>query len=241
LKKLLQILFTAWVAFWFIGLMLVLALFIALPLLHPKGFKLSYKVMQLWVWLLGKLCFIRFRIQGRENLAGGSPCIYAINHRSYMDAPAIPASIPEPLKALGKKELSYIPIFGQLVSGFAVWVDRSNPESRAKSLQRIKKVLEGGTPIVIAPEGTRNNTSELMLPFKLGAFRLAVETQTPIRPVIFIGTEQLMPRGTFLVKPGTIQTFILPPVDLNRTDTPEEYLLKVRKVMEEVLKEKLGI
>lgn len=175
---------------------------------------------------------IRFRVKGHGNLAGGEPCIYVINHTSYLDAPAIPAIIPEPLKALGKIELSRVPVFGQLVSGFAVWVDRKDAESRKRSMEEIRKVLLDGTPIIIAPEGTRSYPGEGLLPFRDGAFRLAVETGTPIRPVMIHGASQLMPRGTFLVWPGKVNAEILPPIPILDSDDVPCYKEKVRKVME---------
>lgn len=180
---------------------------------------------------------IRFQVKGRENLAGGAPCIYVINHTSYLDAPAIPAIIPEPLKALGKIELSRVPVFGQLVSGFAVWVDRKDAASRKRSMEGIRKVLLSGTPIIIAPEGTRSYPGEGLLPFKDGAFRLAVETHTPIRPVVIHGASRLMPRGTFLMWPGKVQAEILPPIPLNAEEDVLSYKEKVRKTIEACISE----
>jgi 1-acyl-sn-glycerol-3-phosphate acyltransferase len=235
LRKIIHILYSIWVGFWFIAWMLLLSPFIGIPLFFANGFKWSYHVMRFWVKMLILFTGIRFRVSGRENLAGGKPCIYIINHTSYMDAPAIPAIVPEPLKALGKKELSKVPVFGQLVSGFAVWVDRKNAESRKKSLEGIRKVLLGGTPIIIAPEGTRSYPGEGLLPFKDGAFRLAVETQIPVRPILIHGASALMPRGTFLVKPGRINAEILPPVPLLAGDDVESYKQRVRSTMEEGL------
>jgi len=235
LKKFIHILYSTWVGFWFIALMLLLSPFIGLPLFFKNGFKWSYHVMRVWVKMLVLLTGIRFRVKGKEHLAGGKPCIYVINHTSYLDAPAIPAIIPEPLKALGKIELSRVPVFGQLVSGFAVWVDRKDAESRKKSMEDIRKVLLDGTPIIIAPEGTRSYPGQGLLPFKDGAFRLALETRTPIRPVIIHGASKLMPRGTFLVWPGKLEAEILPPVPIHDSDDLLDYKERVRNTMEACL------
>tara|TARA_R110002049_G_scaffold244436_1_gene418338 strand:- start:104 stop:835 length:732 start_codon:yes stop_codon:yes gene_type:complete len=232
LKKLLKILFTIWAALWFVGIMLLLSPFIGLPILvSRKGFRFSYQFVRLWVALVSFFTQIRFKVYGKENLQNTRSTIYVINHTSYLDAPAIPATLPWAVKALGKKELSKVPIFGQLVSGFAVWIDRTDPKSRQEGQDRIKKVLDSGTPILISPEGTRNNSNELLLPFRNGAFRLAIETNTPITPLLFLGANKLMPRGTFLMKPGKVHCYVLPLVPIENLETVESYKAKVREVM----------
>jgi 1-acyl-sn-glycerol-3-phosphate acyltransferase len=200
-----KIIYTCWVAIVFISLMFILSPLIAIPLFFGrKGLQTAYFGIGLWAKISALLAGIRFKVRGRENIQKGKPIIFAINHTSYLDAPAIPIGIPIAVKAIGKKELLKVPVFGWLVKGFAVWVDRKDPESRRKSLKKIRKVLKSGTPILIAPEGTRNNTQEVLLPFKDGAFRLALECQTPITPMIILDAGKLMPRGTFLLKPGKI-------------------------------------
>lgn len=212
--------------------MLLLSPFIGLPIIvSRKGFRFSYQFVRLWVALVSFFTQIRFKVYGKENLQNTRSTIYVINHTSYLDAPAIPATLPWAVKALGKKELSKVPIFGQLVSGFAVWIDRTDPKSRQEGQDRIKKVLDSGTPILISPEGTRNNSNELLLPFRNGAFRLAIETNTPITPLLFLGANKLMPRGTFLMKPGKVHCYVLPLVPIENLETVESYKAKVREVM----------
>ncbi len=221
--------------------MLLLAPFIGIPLLISKnGFRFSYQVLRFWVACTSLFTQINFKTHGKENLNKARPTIYVINHTSYLDAPAIPATLPWVVKALGKKELSKVPIFAQLVSGFAVWIDRTDPNSRKEGQDRIKKVLESGIPILISPEGTRNNSDKLLLPFKNGAFRLAIETNTPITPVLFLGADKLMPRGTFLMKPGTVHCYILPLIPIQKSETSESYIQKVREEMIKGIQEHLA-
>ena len=105
------------------------------------------------------------------------------------------------LVALGKKELSKIPFFGWLTSKWAIWVDRSSPESRKEGSEKLKQILSGGTSVLVAPEGTRNNTDEPLLPFRYGPFRLAIESQIPILPVIIHNAGKLMTRGSLFTHP----------------------------------------
>jgi 1-acyl-sn-glycerol-3-phosphate acyltransferase len=143
----------------------------------------------------------------------GQPYIFTISHTSFLDAPAIPAACHVPLKALGKKELAKIPIFGFIASTFAVWVDRSSEESRKKSVDNLVQSLRNGTSILVAPEGTRNSTNEPLLPFFNGPFRLAIETGIPIMPLIIYDAQRLMPKGQLGVRPGTIHNYFLPAIE----------------------------
>jgi len=150
-----------------------------------------------------------------------------INHTSFLDTPAIPIAIPSPLVALGKAELKKIPVFSAIVSRWAIWVDRSSPESRKKSTEELKQILRGGTSVLVAPEGTRNNTDEPLLPFRYGPFRLAVESQINILPVVIHNAGKLMKRGSLLLRPGTIHSYCLPEISVQgKTEEDIEELTK---------------
>ncbi|MDF2159185.1 lysophospholipid acyltransferase family protein [Algoriphagus sp. CAU 1675] len=206
--KILRILYTCYAAILFVALMLVFGLFIVLPvLLSPKGGKLSIKFIRYWAGIWSFLCGIRYEIYGKENIDPSQPYIYIFNHRSFLDAPIIPIAIPQEIRALGKKELSKIPVFGQIVGRLAVWVDRSDAESRKNSVKKLVGILEKGISIVVAPEGTRNNTDAELLPFQKGAFRLSVETGIPIMPLIVLGADKLMQRGSLLLRPGKVRIY----------------------------------
>jgi len=202
----------------FFLLMFGLGLFIFVPsFFPPKGIRFSYRVIRLWASLWSLLVGIRFRAHGLEHINVDQPYIYVFNHRSYLDAPAIPMSIPQEVKALGKKEIKRIPVFGWVVSQYAVWVDRKDIRSREVSLGRLIGVLKAGYSIVVAPEGTRNDTKDALLPFYNGAFRLAIETQTPVMCLAIINSAQIMPKGKLSLWPGTVHCYfsapLFPPAD----------------------------
>jgi len=121
-------------------------------------------------------------------------------------------SIPQEIKALGKKEIQNIPVFGWVISQYAVWVDRKNIRSREASLGRLVQFLQAGYSIVVSPEGTRNYTKEALLPFYNGAFRLSIETQTPIMPMVIINADKLMPKGKLSLWPGTVDIYFSAPI-----------------------------
>ena len=193
--------------------MLLFGIFIVFPLiLSSKGAKVSFVFIRLWAGTWAFLSGIRYEIHGKEFIDPKQPYIYIFNHRSFIDAPLIPLAISQEIRAIGKKELSQIPLFGTVVGRFAVWVDRANPESRKESLVKLLAILKTGQSIVVAPEGTRNDTKERLLPFQKGAFRLSMETQIPIMPIAFIGAENIMKRGSLLLSPGKVRIYFSAPI-----------------------------
>ena len=131
MMKTLQAIYSIYALIVFIILMLLFGLFIIIPtLLSSKGAKISFFFFRLWAGTWFFLCGIRYKVEGLEHIKNESSYIFIFNHRSFIDAPIIPLSIPKEIFAIGKKELSRIPVFALIVNRVAVWVDRSNPESR---------------------------------------------------------------------------------------------------------------
>jgi 1-acyl-sn-glycerol-3-phosphate acyltransferase len=121
-----------------------------------------------------------------------------------MDIPALVVTIRGQFRALAKKELLKIPVFGWIAQIMCVVVDRSSNESRRKSMDNLKRILSMGISVLIFPEGTQNRTRETLQPFYDGAFRIAVETQQPIIPIVVLGAGEIMPPGKVFIKPGKI-------------------------------------
>ncbi len=129
--------------------------------------------------------------------------IFVANHISYMDIPPVLLAIHQPIRILGKYEMVKIPIFGWIYRIAVVLVDRSSPEARARSVRALKSALKKNISIFIFPEGTFNETNEPLKDFYDGAFRLAIEMQTPIKPLLFIDTFDRLDYRSFLnLTPG---------------------------------------
>jgi 1-acyl-sn-glycerol-3-phosphate acyltransferase len=211
--KFFQWIYTAYSALVFIVLMLLFSPPIVLPLLiSERGDKVSFIFLRAWARLWGTLSGIRFQAHGLENIDRSKPYIYIFNHRSFVDAPAIPLTVPQEVRAIGKKELSKIPVFGTVVGKLAVWVDRSDAESRRISVAKLIAYLSQGISTVVAPEGTRNDSPETLLPFQKGAFRLSIETGIPILPMAIIGADKIMKRGSLLLSPGKVDVYFSSPL-----------------------------
>jgi len=222
--KILQWIYTIYAAILFSFLMLILGPFVVLPLLlSKKGGKISFAFIRAWVKIWFTLTGIKCKVHGKEHIESGKPYIYIFNHRSFIDAPVLPIAIPQEIRAIGKKELSKIPIFGFITSRVAIWVDRKNQESRKVSVKKLMEILKEDISIVVAPEGTRNNTDETLLPFQRGAFRIALETGIPLLPMAIIGADKIMQRGSILLSPGTINVYFSAPIDPKPYQATENY------------------
>lgn len=236
--KVFQFIYTVYSVSIFILLMLLLSVFIVVPILiSDRGDKISFFFIRLWAGIWSFLSGIRYEVHGLECIDKSRPYIYIFNHRSFLDAPVIPISIPQELRALGKKELSKIPVFGYVVGKFAIWVDRTSTESRRESVARLIKLLENGKSVVVAPEGTRNNTSLTLLPFQKGAFRLSIETRIPILPMAVLGADKIMKRGSLLLSPGKVRIYfskaMTPPIQSE--NAVSEFCEKVRGRVEAMI------
>lgn len=212
--KFFQILYTAWALFVFSFFMLLFLPFIIVPILiSPSAGRITYFFLYLWSWIFSKLNFIPYEIIGRENIKKGKAYIYVSNHTSYLDVPGVRLAIRGQFRPLAKKELLKIPVFGWIVRAATVVVDRSSTNSRKESLDKIKALIRQGISILIFAEGTQNRTKELLQPFYDGAFRLAIDTQEPILPIVVVGAGKLMPPGKLAIRPGKIKILCLPEID----------------------------
>ena len=183
------------------------------------------------------LTFIRYDFYGRENFRKGQSYIYVSNHTSFLDIPGLWMIIPGEKKPLAKKELLKIPVFGWIARSAAVIVDRSSGESRKKSMDKLKRILSGGTSILLFPEGTQNRSKEPLQPFKDGAFRIAIDTQQPILPMVVVGAGPLMPPGTIRMKPGKVKVIVAPEIPTAGLTADDQAMLKQKtfNVMKEMI------
>lgn len=206
--KILEYLYLVWVLFVFTFFMILfLPFFLIPPLFGDRSVVVTYFFLRLWSWLFSKLNFIPYEIHGKEHIKNKS-YIYVSNHTSFLDIPGLCLALPGQFRPLAKKELLKIPIFGWIARTAAVIVDRSNHDSRVKSLERLKVIISKGISILIFAEGTQNRSKEVLQPFKDGAFRIALETRQPILPMMISGAGKLMPPGKFKILPGKIKIVI---------------------------------
>jgi 1-acyl-sn-glycerol-3-phosphate acyltransferase len=164
----------------------------------------------------------RFSWGGERPANPRKPYIVVSNHESNFD-PFLLSYLPWEMKYLSKRALFRIPVFGwsmAIVGDIAV--DRGDKNSRGRSLEGCREVLRKKVSVLIFPEGTRSRTEDL-LPFRHGAFRLAIEEGVDILPVGLSGTRHALPKGSWRIHPARAHVLVGAPVStagLSPDDAP---------------------
>jgi 1-acyl-sn-glycerol-3-phosphate acyltransferase len=200
-----------------------------------KGGHWIYRFCRLWAELWIRMIGIRHANIDESPWDRGKQYIFVANHISYLDIPLILCSTgKQPLRILGKFELRRVPLFGFIYRNAVIMVDRSNPNERTKSLRQLKSVLRKGISIFIFPEGTFNETGRPLKDFYDGAFRLAIETGTPIKPILFLDTYDRMSYSSiFTLSPGRARSIFLEEISANGLSLNDMGILK-KKVFDQM-------
>jgi len=233
IKRILQYIYCVYALLWFIIIMFVVLPFVLVfSLFGLKGGDLVYRACNIWARVWYGVIFIRHKEVYEAPHDKTRQYIFVANHCSYMDIPAAVRSMHQPIRVLGKYEMVKFPVFGIIYRAAAIVVDRSSPEKRARSVRALKTALKHGISIFIFPEGTFNETPAPLKDFYDGAFRIAIETKTPIKPLLFTDTmERMHWRGFFELTPGKCTTVYMEEIDVSGYTMKDVKLLK-QKVYE---------
>lgn len=155
------------------------------------------------------------------------PFVVVSNHESLADVVVI-GSLAWDTKWISKRENFRIPFLGLMMwLAGDISVLRDDPDSRSEAYEELKRWLRRGASVMIFPEGTRSRTGE-MLPFKNGAFRLAVETGRPVLPLAVAGTRDGIRKGSMVFRPTTARLAILEPIPVDGLDLDDVEALRDR-------------
>jgi 1-acyl-sn-glycerol-3-phosphate acyltransferase len=242
LYKILQTIYCiyALIVFAILTILSAISLLLLLPFGKAKLSKRIYKVCRYWAktWYLFIGVWHKEIFESKHDFK--TPHIFVANHNSYMDIPPIVQLKHQPIRPLGKFESSKIPIFGWVYRAAVILVDRSSPEKRAKSLRNLKAALHKRSSIFIFPEGTFSMTSEQPLKsFFNGAFKLAIEMQVPIQPILMIdAVDRMHYESVFSLTPGPNRVVYLPAIDVSKYNLEDIEKLKneVYQMMDEGLR-----
>jgi len=175
---------------------------------------------RLAVWLAGA----RLEIHGLDRIPRGRPAVFMANHQSNCDPPALLAVLPRML-VMVKKEFFRVPILGRgmLACGF-IAVDRRNREQALEAVEKGVQALKAGRSFLVYPEGTRSPDGRLQR-FKKGVFVMAIKAGAPIVPISVSGSNKIMPKGKFVIRPGDVR------ITFHETVTTEGFDIDDREVI----------
>ena len=218
----------------------VITMLFLIPFSKSKLSKRVYKICRYWAKAFLILIGVRHIEIFEDQHDFKKPHIFVANHNSYMDIPPIVQLKHQPIKPLGKFESSKIPIFGWIYRAAVIMVDRSSPDKRAKSLRNLKAALHKKVSIFIFPEGTFSMTEERPLKnFYNGAFKLAIEMQVPIQPILLVdAVDRMHYSSVFTLTPGKNRVVYLPTVKVDKYTMDDIEILKdkVYQMMDEGLR-----
>ncbi|MBD0023546.1 HAD-IB family hydrolase [Gordonia pseudamarae] len=172
-------------------------------------------------------------LDGQDYLTSARPCVFVFNHQSKLDLPVLVNLIRSHATGVAKKEIKQLPVLGPILDAAGlVFIDRADAGKAIEQLEpAVRKLREDGACLVVSPEGTRSATPRLG-PFKKGPFHIAAQAGVPVVPVVLRNCGELMWRGDQLVKPGTVEVRVLPPVDTSSwtAETMGEHADEVRQM-----------
>lgn len=170
-----------------------------------------------WAGIKGVMFFvravgIRVRVKGVERIPQGV-CLFAANHTSSADAPAIVGAIPRRVAVLLKASLFQWPIVGQAFRAVRfIPVNRGAREAGIASVEKATEAMKAGESFLIYPEGTRSPDGRLQ-EFKKGAVVMAIKAGVPIVPMVCTGAHRIMEKHSLVIRPGEIVVEFLEPID----------------------------
>jgi 1-acyl-sn-glycerol-3-phosphate acyltransferase len=170
-----------------------------------------------WAGVKGVMFFVRavgvrVEVSGLEQIPAGA-CLFAANHTSSADAPAVVGAIPRRIAILLKKSLFAYPVVGQAFSlARFIPVERSNRDAAIAGLEKATEAMKEGQSFLIYPEGTRSPDGRLQ-EFKRGAVVMAIKAGVPIVPMVCAGAHKVMEKRSFVIRPGVITVEFLESID----------------------------
>jgi 1-acyl-sn-glycerol-3-phosphate acyltransferase len=199
---------------WFYILMaipiLIMFPFLVLSILSETSYPYFFKMARIWARCILFGMGFRYEMEKNDELESQKSYMFIANHTSMIDIMLMLVLIDKPFVFVGKHELSRIPLFGFFYKRTCILVDRSNSKSKHSVFESAQKRINQGLSICIFPEGgVPDDESILLDSFKDGAFRLAIDHQIPIVPIVFPDNKKRFSYTFFSGSPGLLRAKIL--------------------------------
>lgn len=203
---------------WFIAVPILLVLTILAALITIVGCFVGdsrfwgYYPGSIWSRLFCWISFVRVKVNGRENIDKKTSYVFVANHQGAYDIFLIYGFLGHNFKWMMKKSLRRIPFVGKACTAAGhIFVDRSGPKSIRETLDIAEQTLRHGMSLVVFPEGSRTWDGKLQR-FKKGAYQLAIDLNLPVVPLTIDGSFAILPRSSYLIKPGKMILTIHEPI-----------------------------
>ena len=192
-----------------------------------------------WSRLLMASIGIDLNVLGEENLTAQRPAVFIFNHRNQADPFIAGRLVSDNFTSVGKKELEKDPLMGTIGKMMdAAFIDREDPKAAVEMLHKMEDLARKGLSILIAPEGTRLDTTEVG-PFKKGPFRIAMATGVPIVPIVIRNAEIIAERNSSTFHAGKVDVAVFPPIPVDdwTTENLSERIAEVRSLYLDTLRD----
>jgi 1-acyl-sn-glycerol-3-phosphate acyltransferase len=172
----------------------------------------QHAIARLWARVLLRVALAPVTLEHAERLHVHETAVYASNHLSYYDTPVLFAKLPFQFRILAKAPLWKVPFIGwYLQRSGQVPIDQTSARSAVASLGRGVKTLQSGMPLVMFPEGGRAFNGQLQT-MVAGAAWMAIKAQVPLVPLTLVGTYELLPIHTYVLRPRPLKLIVGEPI-----------------------------
>lgn len=219
----------------------VMALITFIPLYFTIRFASSVfaaRAARFWArWML-RIAGIPLSVKNPDYLTEVKPVIYVSNHASYLDAVIAIAVSPPGIRFVGKKEIFKAPILQTIAKQLKfIPVDRKDTMRGLDDTKFMEAAVKAGDSLFIFPEGTFAYAAGLR-PFRLGAFKVAAETGTPICPVAIKGARLILREENRLLSPGQLTVTVTKP--LRAENSEWQTVTQLRQTARQAIAEHCG-
>jgi 1-acyl-sn-glycerol-3-phosphate acyltransferase len=188
----------------------------------PNFFKNHRKLSKLAIQIIASSMKLKVITHGTHHIPKDRACIFMANHTSLIDILVMVIGVPDHFNFIAKKELFWVPFIGlDMLFGGDFLIDRNNPRKAKDCLNKVEKRLKKGWNMLIFPEGTRSKTGDL-LPFKRGAFKLAVDSNAFIIPCYIDGSQNIVQKNSLKASPGNVHIHFGAPIEPDHSLEPKK-------------------
>ena len=229
LKYPLTLLYRIWFYILVLVPIIILFPFILATILSEKTYPLFFKIARIWSKIILFGMGFNYSIEGDDVFEDGKSYMLVANHTSMTDIMLMLIAVKNhPFVFVGKKELAKIPIFGFIYKRVCILVDRSSSKSRYQVFERAQKRIHQGLSICIFPEGGVPEEHIVLDGFKDGAFRIAIEHQLAIVPMVFFDNKKRFSYTYFSGSPGKMRAKIYPVIETKGKTLEDRNAIKLQ-------------